>query len=479
MTAERQVYLLDPQDYAPETIAVAFAKTSRSPETFRQIASELNSEKSAEFHERWVVGYGHSSVAEHAVLHLAVENVSRLAVECLESNRLASYTEKSTRYQKWGLEDFHLPQELADHPLRPLYLDTLRVLFETYQQSLEPVRAAVSTRTPRRPDESDAAYERRLRSDYVDVCRFLLPAASLANVGMTVNARALEHALRKMLSHPLAEVRQIGEEMKQVAQARLPTLIKYVGKVEYLEETARRLEEDARAAVPEAETGGDWCALSGCGPEGEARVLAAALYRYGGFSFARAQALVRAADPAGRERLAEDLLGVRGRHDIPLRELEYAAFTIDLVLDQGGYFELKRHRMMTQTVQPLTTALGYSLPRRMVEAGMEASYRAAMDAAHHAYTRLARELPAAAAYVVPNGYNRRVLLETNLRSAMHLVSLRSAPNAHFSMRRVAQRIAAEIRAVSPVLGRYLETYPNETWQQVEADHFAATTILPV
>lgn len=75
MTAERQVYLLDPQDYAPETIAVAFAKTSRSPETFRQIASELNSEKSAEFHERWVVGYGHSSVCEHAGLHLGVQNV--------------------------------------------------------------------------------------------------------------------------------------------------------------------------------------------------------------------------------------------------------------------------------------------------------------------------------------------------------------------------------------------------------------------
>jgi thymidylate synthase ThyX len=99
MTPERQVYLLDPMDLPPETIAVAFARTSRSPESFRQIAAELTEEKSTEFHEKWVVGYGHASVAEHAVLHIAVENLSRLAVECLESNRLASYTEKSTRYQ--------------------------------------------------------------------------------------------------------------------------------------------------------------------------------------------------------------------------------------------------------------------------------------------------------------------------------------------------------------------------------------------
>ena len=38
----------------------------------------LSDEKSADFHEKWVVGYGHSSVAEHAVLHIALENVSRL-----------------------------------------------------------------------------------------------------------------------------------------------------------------------------------------------------------------------------------------------------------------------------------------------------------------------------------------------------------------------------------------------------------------
>ena len=113
----RQIYLLSPKELSPETIAVAFAKTSRSPESFREIAAELSDEKSARFHEKWVVGYGHASVAEHAVLHIAIENVSRLAVECLESNRLASYTEKSTRYQKWDAQAFFIPPELDGQPL--------------------------------------------------------------------------------------------------------------------------------------------------------------------------------------------------------------------------------------------------------------------------------------------------------------------------------------------------------------------------
>src|SRR5512139_3716413 len=142
MPPERQVYLLDPQRIDPETIAVAFAKTSRSPQTFSTIAAELTAEKSAEFHEKWVVGYGHSSVAEHAVLHIAIENVSRLAVETIESNRLASYTEKSTRYQKWAPDEFFTPPELLQDgqaKLRERYQNTCRQLFETYLETLEPV----------------------------------------------------------------------------------------------------------------------------------------------------------------------------------------------------------------------------------------------------------------------------------------------------------------------------------------------------
>src|SRR5512136_714853 len=151
----RQIYVLSPKDLSPETIAVAFAKTSRSPESFRDIAAELSSDKSAEFHERWVVGYGHASVAEHAVLHIAIENVSRLAVESIESNRLASYTEKSTRYQKWSEEDFFVPSELRQHRLLDTYLETTQLLYSTYQTSLVAVRKLVAKQNPRFPDESD------------------------------------------------------------------------------------------------------------------------------------------------------------------------------------------------------------------------------------------------------------------------------------------------------------------------------------
>jgi hypothetical protein len=42
----REVYLLQPRRLSPETIAVTFAKTSRSPLSFREIAEELTDEAS-------------------------------------------------------------------------------------------------------------------------------------------------------------------------------------------------------------------------------------------------------------------------------------------------------------------------------------------------------------------------------------------------------------------------------------------------
>ncbi|GAP10052.1 predicted alternative thymidylate synthase [Bellilinea caldifistulae] len=475
MPPKRQVYLLDPKNLPPETIAVTFAKTSRSPQRFIEIAAELTDEKSAEFHEKWVVGYGHASVAEHAVLHIAVENISRLAVESLESCRLASYTEKSTRYQKWTKEDYHLPAELENHPLQSLYQETVLGLFEAYEEALPKVRALIQQQYPAREGESETAWERRIRSKYVDIARFYLPAAALANVGVTINARALEHTLSKMLSHPLSEVRQAGEEIKSVAQACVPTLVKYANPLPYLQNTSRQLQRLAEQILPTSQPT-DWCSLIFWDTEAEDHILAAALYRFASLDYAQCLRTVKTADSNLRRQIAETLLGGLEKHTIPLRELEFSTFIFDLYLDQGAYFELKRHRMMTQTAQPLSTHLGYALPRGIVLAGMEDHFRQAMQMAHRAYRRLANFNHEVAAYVVPNAYNRRVLLQMNLRSADHLISLRSAENAHFSLRRAVQRMADQIKAVTPLFAPLLRNNPAETWQSIEQDYFHDTCV---
>ncbi len=47
---ELNIYLL--KDLSPEVKAVTFAKCSRSPDSFKDIAKELTETKSSEFHEK-------------------------------------------------------------------------------------------------------------------------------------------------------------------------------------------------------------------------------------------------------------------------------------------------------------------------------------------------------------------------------------------------------------------------------------------
>jgi len=472
MPQNRQVYLLDPHDLTPETIAVTFAKTSRSPLSFQQIADELTDEKSAEFHEKWVVGYGHASVAEHAVLHIAVENVSRLAVECLESNRLASYTEKSTRYQKWDENSFYIPLEFDNNlDLKEKYIKTNNLLFQTYLQSLPIIREEIGKKNPKRADESEAAWERRIRSDYVDICRFLLPASALANVGVTINARSLEHAIKKMLSHPLEEVQIMGKEIKQVSQNNVPTLIKYADEVPYWKNVSKRFTSAAeKFQIPKNYS--DWCNIVDYDPELEKRILSSLIYRFGNHSYQDIYQLVGLLDQQSFNNLITQITEDIGRFDIPVRELEYATFTFDLLMDQGAFFEIKRHRMMTQTTQNLSTLNGYAVPKVIVEAGFEENYHQAMQLADQTYQEISEWNPHVASYIVPNGYNRRLLLKANLRSLDHLLNLRSAPNAHFSVRRIVQRMAEEIIKTNPLFGGLFRYNQNETWQSIQNDYFA-------
>jgi thymidylate synthase ThyX len=73
---------------------------------------------------------------------------------------------------------------------------------------------------------------------------------------------------------------------------------------------------------------------------------------------------------------------------------------------------------------------------------------------------------------VPNGYNRRVLATFNLREAFAFCQLRATANAHFSIRRVAQRVSEEIARVHPLLTKYINLH-DEKWQGIESEYFSA------
>ena len=459
-----RVYPLDAHKLTEEEIAVAFAMTSRRPEPFDEIADQVSQEKAADFHERWVLGYGHASVAEHAVVHLAVENISRVACDTLEDNRLASYTEKSSRYQVMPPDYFHVPWELEAHPeSQAAYLAVCSGLFGSYQRLLDGCMEYLRGAYPQREGERDGAYNLRLRRSATDSCRSALPAATLTNVGITANARTLEHAISKLMSSGLAEERKLGHELREQGRLITPTLIKYADRKEYLESTLRR---DWQLGLPiyAGPTSPTFTArLVHFDPQAEEKVAAAILFQLSSGDYHSAWQQAQEMEAEERLQLIDRLMENLGDHDAPIREFELVDYTFEFTMDYGAYREFKRHRMQSYFPQALNVDLDYKMPELLAEAGLESEFRSAMELSQEGYRQVSRFSPAVAQYLVTHGHYRRVISKLNLRECYHLFKLRSSRQAHDSIREPiieAMRLAVETQ---PQLFRWLRLRDQPDW----------------
>ena len=477
-----RVYTLD--GLPAEDVAVAFAKTSRSPDSFDDIARELTETKSSRFHEKWVVGYGHSSVAEHAVLSIAVENVSILGAKMLEENRLSSFTEKSTRYQVMSPENYYTPPAFAHGHLGRVYRKTVAGLYKAYEELLPAAERHCESKYSNAECQEQGLNPAGKSCDMV---RGLLPAAAKTNLGWTVNARALRHALVKMASSPLSEMGEVAEALLTVGKAKVPTLLKYTDASPYLQGWDGRMSDAWAEELGEAYGGpGDaddlplfvgaveapvrrtslGAALEGPAPapevrlvefdpKGERAVAAAFLFREEGTSYGDIRTAL-----AGMNREEIGVLLIRalqgiGGHEAPVREFESTAYTFEITCDFGAYRDIQRHRMTTQTQQLLTCDLGYAIPTDAREAGVAEKMAEVLEEVIPAWCELADEDPVHAQYVVPLAFRKRFLMRMDYREAYELVRLRSRVQGHESYRRVAWAMKDEITRVHPVLGQLI------------------------
>ena len=456
----RRVYPLDARLLAEEQIAVAFAMTSRRPEPFDEIAKQVSEEKAADFHERWVLGYGHASVAEHAVVHLAVENISRLACDGLEDNRLASYTEKSSRYQVIDTDCFYTPVELDSHPaLRQEYRATCQRLFAVYEGLIDSSMEYLRGVHAQRSRESDSAYNLRLRRMATDACRSVLPASTLTNVGVTANARTLEHAISKLMSSELDEERQLGEAIREQGRAVTPTLIKYADEIPYLQQRPRvrkSLADDLNSAGGQERSSAE-VRLIHWDEQAEEKLSASFLYGSTGMDYAEAWQRSKGMTPEDRIRIFDKFLANIGPHDAPPRELETVDYTFEFILDYGAFREFRRHRMQTYLPQKLSVTHGVRIPSLISDAGLEANFSEATDAAGATYHNLREGVsPEVAQYVVTHAHNRRLISKMNLRECYHLFKLRTSTMAHESIREPMLEAVRLAREVHPQLFRRLQ-----------------------
>jgi thymidylate synthase ThyX len=463
----------------PEVVKGAlFARYSRSPKSLRRLfldefmndgggvspppsrEATVSSRRAEALYERVFLEYGDDSVAQLGGVHLACEGVSNLLTKVLEWGRLMAYLEQSTRYVPYddrpgGRYRYHIPAEL-EGALRERYIATLDQAFDTYRGWLPRLREFYEAQFPRAAGDSEQVHRLTIRAKALDTLRGLLPAATISNVGIYGTGQAYEQLLLRMRVHPLAEVRECADLMLRELRKVIPAFLRRVDLADrggawsaYLAETreaTQRVTDDVLGdAAPELR---DEVTLTDFDPEGEVKVVAAALYAASRLPDDQLLAVARRLGPEERLAVLQAYVGKRrNRRHKPGRAFERTAYRFDVLADYGAFRDLQRHRLLTLEWQRLTPDHGSAIPGAVEEVGARADWERVMDASAALYDAIAaRGLPDVASYAVAMAYRVRFYMEMNAREAMHVIELRSAPQGHPTYRRLAQvmhRLIAE------------------------------------
>jgi Predicted alternative thymidylate synthase len=404
-------------------------------------------------YERVFSEYGDDSVAQLGGVHLACEGASNILTKILEWGRLMAYLEQSTRYIPYtdrpgGRWRYHVPAELDGHPLRARYVETLDRAFETYVRWIEPLRAHWTARLPRPSGTGDPAWTSTIRAKALDSLRGLLPAATRSSVGIFGTGQGYEALLLRMRRHPLAEVRDYGDRMLVELRKVIPAFLQRVDRPDrggvwsdYLDEARRATAQVAERLLaghepePRPEV-----TLIDFDPEGEIKVVAAALYASSRLPDDQLLAIARKLGPEERQQVLEAYVGKRtNRRHKPGRAFERTAYRFDVLGDYGGLPRSPAPPPPHPRVAGAEHAARVGVLGGDRVVGAVPDWRGSMEDTAGLYEALlSAGLSEVAQYAVTMAYRMRYYMELNAREAMHMIELRTSPQGHPAYRRICQ-----------------------------------------
>jgi len=512
----------------PEILAFAMAKYSRSSLSMRESLTEISAQRAEQFLNTFYFQYGHRSIADLAHIAFAVERLSLLAAIVLVDEARWDGQERSTRYQNFLESGWYFPGFGEDSASAKVYSQTIENLFGTYQRVSASVLDLLRGRVARPDSLKPEAYERTLRARAFDVARYLLPLATNTSLGQIVSARTLETQVSRLLSSPTAEVRLLGEKLREAAigpawnlnaraaQAFIdklsavgdacgslaaeaaalftreirtaPTLVKYAQPNPYLMESQAELAPAAAEILKNLPVApAPLVDLVEHTESLEVELAATLLYSVSHHPYRQIRDLVASFPAARVNEIIELGLNHRGRHDELLRAFHAgAALRFDLRMDIGGFRDMHRHRRCTQIIQGFTSQHGYETPGPgdlpagpendfdiLAASGVLADYRSAIESAHHAAAEIAAgsapEAAQSAQYLLPLATRIRSLFKMDFAEAQYITELRSGPAGHFSYRRVAWEMFLALRRQHPALAKHIRvtdfTQPIDLFQR--------------
>ena len=439
-----------------EVIATVFAYVSRSPKSFRDNLLKVTEDKAKQFHEKWVLNYGHASVAELATVHIGIEKVSRLFSAVLErANLYISPIEYSQRYQKPKRGDIYIPTELLEskhETLKEGYINYQNEIYDDYLKIFEALLEYHKKNIPPDIDEGEKAYHTRLEKLSFEDARYVLTLAVYTNLGLTANARAMEDTLIKLLSSEYSEVRQRGEEIKKEVTESLPTLVKYANESHFLTETRNIINQHLNPSFQKEKTTTinsvmltHFTGEEDENPEETALniILAETYYSFENLNMKQSRGKVAEIPYEKKKELFNKLLSPFGSHDNPPPSFEKIIYEAEFLISESCWHQFLRHRKVDFNWQYPTTTNGYIIPPH-VKAVCEELFIESMNKSFKMSEKLNEVSNLVSHYAVTNAHYRRVAGSFSLWELYHLINLRMTPQAQWEIKLMIEDLVEQV-----------------------------------
>ncbi|AAT43321.1 FAD-dependent thymidylate synthase [Picrophilus oshimae] len=432
-------------------------------------------ERAGDFYRRIFIEYGDESISELVTAQMGIQNISNIASKIIEEQRIGlSYLEKSSRYVRYDKKtsDGYLylkPDRAGIGYKSNEYENICNSLFDFYSSIYNEMLDYFKEKYPvesftfeigdsyykysdiNNLDDNiiNKSYKSALRAAVLDEIRYVLPASTLTNLGISGNGRAFISMIQRLYRYNLQETKGLAESIYNELRPEMPGLIDDAFSkhgYESIEYKKCRYPVDLYKRYSDLNE----VSLISYNSEDEEIKKASRLMMYNSSG---------SYDSIEYNDLIDDLyIKRKNRRDKLGRAFESINYLFEVNTNYGAFRELQRHRFLSIIRKPLSVYYNYDIPENISEVeSIKKDYISLMDEARDVYNKILESNGyLIAQYVVPFAYKYPVVFSANLNELAYMIELRTTPQAHPDLRRISIKMYNELKRVHPRLSKLIK-----------------------
>lgn len=419
---------------------------SRSPGTVTEVIETHNKYETNLKIAKNVVGYGHTSVAEHDYLVFALENVTPIVEQTIIGYRLTSFTIKSRREVDFRYVGFYTPDFKDKDGQIVANNDYLKSVYKAYMNTL----------FSKYGDLVDEGLP-------VEDCRYILPYCYHSNIIMGCDAHELLNMVSDMLYGKISnitEIKELGEKLAAMIKDYVPYLAErlvkengkdyYEDKLSFVDDLVPNIEFPMQPSLLEKVEMVDYT------DNADWQVLVTALMARYQYSYEKADEVLY---QLGRIRstIKRDMMQAI-IHQKSQRELEQVSYTFQMPISLAVLTHITRHRMHSLMVPEFTR---FNLEEYITPTTIAENHKEEFDEIF-ADNILMRDIFAQAGvrdedlvYFLLSGNACNITTTMNARTLEWISRMRCCNKAQWEIRDLAKQMVAHAKFVSPLIGEGL------------------------